>query len=257
MLLTKQSSGILFPCIVPPTRVLIGNDYYNEVMTGETTKIQEGLFAMKSKFGWIISGRTKTTENINVDNNLFAMAHSSSHILQEMQHFTATDDSLPTIPNIDEFWKLETIGIAPSELYKNVDNQIIMDRFKDQVEIKNNRYHVTWPWKNEETNSPENYELCVGRLKSLHKRLAVSPETLQKYDNIIKDQLAKEIIERVDEATNQGDRRHYIQHHGVFTPWKDTTKIRIVYDASAKSRKSSKSLNECLHRGPVILEDIS
>ena len=38
--------------------ILIGNDYYNNVMTGEQKQIHDGLFALKSKFGWVISGRT-------------------------------------------------------------------------------------------------------------------------------------------------------------------------------------------------------
>ena len=30
----------------------------------------------------------------------------------------------------------------------------------------------------------------------------------------------------------------------------------MVYDTSAKTKKSNPSFNDCLHRGPVILEDI-
>ena len=46
---------------------------------------------------------------------------------------------------------------------------------------------------------------------------------------------------------------HYLPHQSVITLSKATTKLRIVYDASAISRKSDFLLNECIHRGPVML----
>ena len=50
--------------------------------------------------------------------------------------------------------------------------------------------------------------------------------------------------------------KHYIPHHAVITPQKTTTKICIVYDGPAKTKRENKSLNECLLQGPVILEDL-
>ena len=50
--------------------------------------------------------------------------------------------------------------------------------------------------------------------------------------------------------------KRYIPHHEVVTPQKTTTKIRIVFYASAKTRKSNPSLNEILHHNSVILEDL-
>ena len=41
---------------------------------------------------------------------------------------------------------------------------------------------------------------------------------------------------------------HYLPHHAVVRRDKTTTKIRVVYDASAKM--SGPSLNECLNPGP-------
>ena len=61
---------------------------------------------------------------------------------------------------------------------------------------------------------------------------------LYKYSNIIKDQHEKGIIERVDEKSKEGERKQYIPHHTVFRPAKDTTKVRIVYDASEKNEEN-------------------
>ena len=38
-------------------RVLVGNDCYSDIMLDEQKNIQESLYTVKSKFGWIISGR--------------------------------------------------------------------------------------------------------------------------------------------------------------------------------------------------------
>ncbi|XP_066926074.1 uncharacterized protein [Clytia hemisphaerica] len=65
------------------------------------------------------------------------------------------------------------------------------------------------------------------------------------------------MVEKVDVSEmNNANRKHYIPHHVVVKPDSTTTKLRIVYDASAKTRKDNKSLNECLYRGPVIMEDL-
>ena len=48
---------------------------------------------------------------------------------------------------------------------------------------------------------------------------------------------------------------HYIPHHEVLTPQKTTTKLCIIFDGSA-GVKHKKSLNECMYRGPVLIEDL-
>ena len=48
---------------------------------------------------------------------------------------------------------------------------------------------------------------------------------------------------------------HYLPHHAVVCRDKDTTKVRVVYDASAKS--SGPSFNDCLHVGPKFNQRIN
>ena len=83
-----------------------------------------------------------------------------------------------------------------------------------------------------------------------------NPELIQKYDNIITDQREKGIIEKVGSESNSLI-KHYIPHHAVVNPTKATTKVRVVYDASAKCRSENRSLNECLHRGPILLQNLT
>ena len=66
----------------------------------------------------------------------------------------------------------------------------------------------------------------------------------------------KGTIERVGSESNSLI-KHYIPHHAVFKPTKPTTKISVVYDASTKCKSESRSLNECLHRGPILLQNLT
>ena len=46
-------------------------------------------------------------------------------------------------------------------------------------------------------------------------------------------------------------------HFPVFKSDSATTKMRIVYDASAKMSPKSPSLNDCLHTGPNLMQDLT
>ena len=96
------------------------------------------------------------------------------------------ESQLEAPPNVEEFWKLETIGITPPD--KIEDNDSVKKHFNETVRKVNGRYQVTLPWRNEDAELPENFELSLGQLKSLYKRIGASPELLQKYNSIIQDQ---------------------------------------------------------------------
>ena len=138
-------------------------------------------------------------------------------------------------PNLDVFWKLETIGIG-EPINDCTDDQAIPN-FHNTVRKTDVRYEVTWPWKDENPQLPDNYQVALGGLNSLLKRIQGNQELLQNYDSIIKDKLKNEIIEEVDDRTEEGCKKHYIPHHAVITPNQKTTKARIVYDASEKAKK--------------------
>ncbi|XP_065675886.1 uncharacterized protein LOC136092095 [Hydra vulgaris] len=93
----------------------------------------------------------------------------------------------------------------------------------------------------------DNYNLCKSRFLALEKKLASERDLFASYNNIIKDQLSKGIIEKVSNfESNIGD-VHYLPHRPVIREDKLTSKVRIVFDASACT--SGPSLNECLFSG--------
>ena len=94
---------------------------------------------------------------------------------------------------------------------------------------------VTWPWKEPNPDLPSNYQLALGRLKSTIQRLKKDPNLFKLYAEVIQDQLHRGIIKKVSRNTKEGPIKHYVLHHPVITPLKTTTKVNVVYDASAKS----------------------
>ena len=135
------------------------------------------------------------------------------------------------------------------------DNKALLE-FNKSIQLVNGRYQVWWPWREENPNLFNNYKLSYGRLASTVTQIKKNPETMKQYNNIIEDQVKKGIIEKIDDNTVEGEIKHYIPHHGVIKPNNLTTKLRILYDASAKAKKTNLSLNESLYQRPVILEDL-
>ena len=71
---------------------------------------------------------------------------------------------------------------------------------------------------------------------------------LNEYSEIVQEQLKAGIVEKVDPTDSTLNKIYYLPHHAVVRKDKDTSKVRIVYDASAHTK--GPSLNDCLHIGP-------
>ena len=92
-------------------------------------------------------------------------------------------------------------------------------------------------------------------MHGLLRRQRQNPDLLQKYDHIIQEQIEKGVVEDAPALEANSTRLHYLPHHAIVRSDKDTTKIRIVYDASAKT-DGKPSLNECLLVGPKFNQKI-
>lgn len=103
------------------------------------------------------------------------------------------------------------------------------------------RYKVGLPWKSTRPAS-SNYNLCAGRLMKLKARLQGKEALWLEYAKIFQTQLQTGIIEPVPQSKLSSVGAHFLPHHGVVREDKDTTKLRIVFNGSAKAEARHHSM---------------
>ena len=103
------------------------------------------------------------------------------------------------------------------------------------------------PFKSTDDWIPDNYQLCLKRLESLKRSLDKDQTLITEYNKIIKNYFENSVTEKVDTLVEPG-LTTCLTHRPVVKPSRTTTKIRMVYDGSAKTKGPSS--NESLHTGP-------
>ena len=216
--------------------VLIGADYYWSFFTGNIIKRDpSGSVALETKLGWVLSGPavcSTSTKSCTV--NL-----SSTHVLKiESTEISDMKDDL------QKFWDLETLGIKEREAS-------VYDKFSSDIRFTGERYQVKLPFKDNHPVLPDSYSAASRRLTTTIKKLKDQPEILKQYDQVVSEQLPSGVVELVpqDQIPQPGS-VHYLPHRAVVRLDRDTTKMRVVYDASSKV--FGPSLNDCLHIGPSL-----
>ena len=110
-------------------------------------------------------------------------------------------------------------------------------------------YEVNLPWKANHPKLSTNEAGSRRRLASLVRKLT-REENCDRYDDVIREQLDQGIIEPAPIVAK--GKEFCLPHKDVIKQSVETTKLRIVYDASAKESSDKLSLNECLYPGPPL-----
>uniref|UniRef100_A0A8D9AEK0 Integrase catalytic domain-containing protein n=1 Tax=Cacopsylla melanoneura TaxID=428564 RepID=A0A8D9AEK0_9HEMI len=218
--------------------LLIGNDYYTSLMRNNTIQVNEHLYLLDSVFGYLLSGKVYYDTIIPKESTTL---------------FVHLDRPLSHEHDLRLLWDMETLGVKENATL--TDDDLALQKFESAIRYENNRYYVDFPWKDgckEDVQS--NFGIAIGRLRSLVKRHA-KDGVLDACKTNFDEQLKLGILERVDSSPNN-TKSHYFPYHAVIRTERETTKIRVVMDASAKQDRNKPSLNQLLYRGPVLLENL-
>ncbi len=211
--------------------ILIGNDHWGKLLTtAPIIKLECGLYAQHTIFGWTLGGRLPKIAS-NVVSTVTSLACASV--------------------DLTNLWSLEAIGIHDEMEKKTAEQEESEAQSHFDQTVKrdaNGRYVVALPWKYEDVDLPVNKWQAEKRLRSSTYKLKKMGKW-KDYDMVFRGWLQEGLISTVK---NDKDEGHYLPHRPVFKN-SSSTPVRPVYDASCRL-PNQMSLNDCLYKGPNLLE---
>ena len=111
------------------------------------------------------------------------------------------------------------------------------------------------PWRVGLGRLGESYEQAKRRFHQLERRFQEHPDLHQAYSGFMQEYEELGHTNQINEDTSSTEERYYLPHHAVFKSSSSTTRNRVVFDGSCRSRNGL-SLNDTLLVGPTIQQDL-
>ncbi|XP_043496357.1 uncharacterized protein LOC122520328 [Polistes fuscatus] len=171
--------------------------------------------------------------------------HRNTRTPQSVNCHTATVD---LNSQLEKFWKIEEV--AESSIRSHEENLCEAHYRSNTRRDDTGRYIVRLPFK-EENQLGDSYTSALRRFHALERSLSRKPKIRDEYIKFLSEY--EEHMTRIEGGPHED--RFYLPHHAVLKHTSITTKLRVVFDASAKT-SNGKSLNNVLMVGPTIQEDL-
>lgn len=215
--------------------VLLGANYFWDILYPERISLGKGKPVMQnSKFGWVISG--------SVPFNFPSHAAMPCNVATTCN----VDDSLR------HFWELEEIPKSKLLSQEELDCEA---HFKRTVKRDvTGRFVVNIPFKESPDALGDSLNQAKHRFYNLEKRMNSNSELRDRYVNFM-NEYEKLGHMRVVSAPAIAQTVFYLPHHGVLKEDSLTTKLRVVFDGSARTT-TGQSLNDIQMIGPVIQSEL-
>ncbi|XP_048480955.1 uncharacterized protein LOC105389072 isoform X1 [Plutella xylostella] len=219
-----------------PVDMLLGVEVCAAIMKGEIIKGPPGTpSAQNTSLGWILFGHITSEEH----RDEYTVMHHQidleiNSMLKQMWELNDHEQKILTA----EERRCE-------EIYES-----------NHSRTEDGRYIVKLPFKTENRLSIQNgsRDIALRSLKQLERRFEKNQKLKEEYTKVIEEYLEMEHMEEVPiEEINKP--AVYLPHHAVMKEEKETSKCRVVFNASCKGTNNT-SLNDELLVGPQLQEDM-
>ncbi|XP_055590366.1 uncharacterized protein LOC129742489 [Uranotaenia lowii] len=211
--------------------MLIGISHFFGLLKSGKIKLAEHLpYLQQTVFGWVVGGLVDTaTWN-------YKLVHCNAAVQESKL------DGL-----VQRFWEQEEI--LPARLVSSEETACEAIYNQTHTRDSSGRYTVKLPFRDNVSQLGDSKHHALQRFDYLEKKLQRNSELA--YCAFMAEYIELGHCKIVDPS----DDGFYLPHHAILKPSSSTTKLRTVFDASAKST-SGLSLNDTLMIGPTIQDPL-
>ncbi|XP_077292805.1 uncharacterized protein LOC143915858 [Arctopsyche grandis] len=216
--------------------MVMGSDIYHAILRNGRRTIsipsrgdrQGSITMLNTAYGWILGG------------SIAAPASSNN----------ARSCNLSLMRSIRAFWELEEPNTSKVGLDEGhpAEQSFIHGTTRDS----SGRFMVRLPFKADSHLLGDSRTAAEKRFRALKGRFARNEQFRNRYEAFLQEFID---LGHMSECNSESVPNFYLPHHAVSKESSLTTKLRVVFDGSAKS-SSGTSLNDVLHVGPRVQDDI-
>lgn len=209
-----------------PIDVLIGSGITLSLFSvGQIDLSRDGceIYLQKTQLGWVIAGGA-----------------ASSNRGKTTCHFSDLQSC------ITNFWEIEEIALNKPQSQEERECEF---HFVNNVTRRDDgRYTVRLPFRRSDRRLGESRTAALRRLMALERKFNTNATFKSEYIAVMAEYIRLGHMSILKGVNDDG---YYMPHHAVIKEASTTTKVRVVFDASAKTNNGA-SLNDVLMVGPTI-----
>ena len=207
--------------------------FFNFMKDGQVELANNLPILQNTVFGWMVAGKVDTSMSNK------AVCGICTH--KELE------------AAITKFWESEEIPDSNTELTEDelrCESHLLQHTFR----ANDGRFVVRLPLKNHTSVLADSKGMAYERFKTIERRLTQNPELKEQYVAFMREYEALGHMTRVN-SNEVVSPSYFIPHHCILRPEKTTTKLRVVFDASAH-KPSGPSLNDIMFNGPRVQSEL-
>jgi len=216
--------------------VLIGAEHYHHLLQPEKLSLGDCLPLLHNTvLGWIVIGKADLSSVASVTCGIFTTEEEKASNL------------------IEKFWKLEDFADQRDQMTSK--EKLCETHYMNNVSRNHQgRFIVKLPFQDNPSVLGNSQAQAEKRFQSIERKLKGDPSLKQEYIKFMHEYEALGHMQRI-QRQDIPISNYFVPHHCVLKPDSSTTKLRVVFDASAKT-STGLSLNDILHKGPTVQSEL-